>query len=286
MAAMQRLLQKLRESKAWKMLGDISLLHWLLSTIPSFVAGIAAWLRTSELDIAILLFAIVFALVMFGLHELEKRKAIKRSSIATEPRRPKHWRLLIPIGAVVLLLIFPFIFGTPVYGLFRMAYKNYASELGQPLASVETKSVYEANHEHAVIIWLQTQLTIFAFPRDQNRDVMIQPDPAWPDQAKYYDPAEGKKAFPFCAAKELYPPVGGIAAHWLADPNSWEWVGCREWHCAFHNVVFDQKFEHGWIVGPVRVSETRNAGELIILLNDKRWYRFAVSKAPDCEAPK
>lgn len=114
---------------------------------------------------------------------------------------------------------------------------------------------------------------------------MRQLDPDWPDEGKYYVDADLRKMPMFShIPKRLYPPHGGIAKHWRDEPDRWKWIGWRQWHCDLYGLVSDQKFENGWIIGVLRVSQTRNAGEVIVLLNDDKWIPVQANSAPNCKA--
>jgi hypothetical protein len=81
----------------WKLIGDLSVFHWIITITPGLVAAIAGRLHGMPLEVAVLWFVGISALVVIILSYLKKPSG----------QRPRYWRLAFPVGAVVLLITLP-----------------------------------------------------------------------------------------------------------------------------------------------------------------------------------
>ncbi|MHB8413334.1 MAG: hypothetical protein ACYDDI_15510 [Candidatus Acidiferrales bacterium] len=103
-------IRKIRDSEAWRTTGDISVLHWLITSAASAAAAIITHLRGVPVQYVILLFAGVFALFTAGWYFWEKRKqlkpqAIQASNHSAKSAKSKYLKYLIPAVAVLLVTV-------------------------------------------------------------------------------------------------------------------------------------------------------------------------------------
>lgn len=171
----------------------------------------------------------------------------------------------------------------PVYPLFIPIHRA-APRLGSALSSAElSDDTYQAVYEHAHIIWVKPLLTIFVLPRNPERKVVRQQDSHWTTDQDLFN--DDKLKVMFGAPKDKLPPHGGVAYHWRSDPDSWKWIGWREWYCRFFNEIYYQEFENGIVFGIFHISPTRDEGQIFVIFNDGSWFsRMALAKAPKCRA--
>ena len=118
---------------------------------------------------------------------------------------------------------------------FRSAYVYYAPQLGKPGAVAKNVDAVQSVYEHAIIIWLRSNLTIYVLPTDApDQKLRAQQDPVWDSDPRFYDEDELRRMFPDCCPRDRLPPWGGIARHWKDSPKDWEWIGWRKSQCLYH----------------------------------------------------
>jgi len=98
-----------RESKTFKFIADVSVVHWLMTITPGIVSGLAATMHGRSLEVVILYFFGVSALVLVVLHYGGLAWAKFRNQIITEsvdriPAWRSLWRLGIPVLSFAVLL--------------------------------------------------------------------------------------------------------------------------------------------------------------------------------------
>jgi hypothetical protein len=102
-------LSEFRESKFFKNIGDISVVHWCITVVPGLASGAAATMHGRPLETVILYFvgacALMFVLLHYGTLAWAKYWP-KITQKATDEAPRKHWRLTIPILALVVMVAF------------------------------------------------------------------------------------------------------------------------------------------------------------------------------------
>lgn len=100
------LISEVRESKLFKLIADISVVHWLITVIPGLVAGMEAATHGKPLETVILYFVGVSALVLVALHYggLVWAKYWPRLKSVVKPPPLTLWRLIVPLGALLVVL--------------------------------------------------------------------------------------------------------------------------------------------------------------------------------------
>lgn len=169
-----------------------------------------------------------------------------------------------------------------IYPAFKPVYDFFSSELGRPRGPAQlSDDTYEAEYDRARVIWIKSLLTIYVLPDDNaSRPVIPQPDAAWAPP-EFFDDAKLRAMFG--TPEDKLPPQGGVAYHWIRDPERWKWIGWRQWYCRFLDEVFYQEFNSGIMIGLLHAAPMRNEGQIIVVLNDGRWFaRDAKATAPDC----
>jgi hypothetical protein len=171
---------------------------------------------------------------------------------------------------------------------FKQTYQQYKTALGRPTEQLSAKGIYQAWHEHAVVIWVKADEAFYVAKMvDSEKDSSWQliddshfEDERQQENWKLYDDAKLRTMFrPLGLPDNRYPPWAGVASHWLRNPGYWkELVGWRRSHCGLDpRFVFFQRFEKGTIIGPVRRNATvDNEGELFVFLNGGGWRSAAV----------
>ena len=169
-----------------------------------------------------------------------------------------------------------------VHPNFKSVYDAFASELGRPRGpAMLSDDAYQAEYDRAHIIWINPLRTIYYLPdNNEERKVTPQLDAAWAPPELFDD----SKLRPlFATPDDKLPPHGGVAYHWLKEPDRWKWIGWRRWYCRFFDEIFYQEFDSGVILGPFHASPTRDEGQIFTILNNGRWVeRQARVNDPDC----
>ena len=180
----------------------------------------------------------------------------------------------IIVGIIFALLLVWFT-SIPVNPLFRSAYDANTRELGNPTAKAQSagEMPYQAAHELAMVFWSQALVGFYKLPHDQKMRWEFEYDPTWDDQNPVWGddkqlrelirPPEGKN-----------PPHYGVASHWHKNPQNWEkQIGWLNWDCLFYrDTVFFQRFEHGMLIGPLRVSKKLEVADVLVILDDHSWH--------------
>jgi hypothetical protein len=103
------LIAKFRNSQFFRLLGDISVVYWVITIVPGLLSGAAALIHGKTTEIVILYFVVTCACILVILHygELLWHKNRQQQLIPIVPRhfQHKYWRLSIPLSALILLLI-------------------------------------------------------------------------------------------------------------------------------------------------------------------------------------
>jgi hypothetical protein len=97
-------LEEIRRSaaKLWKFIGDLSTFYWLVTVVPALVAGTSGYLRGMLLEQAFLIFLGIVVLVLMAVSYWKK----------PSEERPHYWRLMFPVGAVLLFVTLPLFVGS------------------------------------------------------------------------------------------------------------------------------------------------------------------------------
>jgi hypothetical protein len=107
------MLAEIRESRAYKLLGDISLIHWIIGVTPGLVSGVLAVTHGKSLEDVILYFTVASAATLIAFHYgivlWNKLKSSGASLISTVAVRRSSY-VWLPVAALALLTTFYFIF--------------------------------------------------------------------------------------------------------------------------------------------------------------------------------
>ena len=182
--------------------------------------------------------------------------------------------------------------GTEVYEPFRADYAIHAEQLGKPLARgqlAEDRAIYQAVHQHAIVIWLQPKMRFYRLKTRENKWDW-KPDPDWEKDSKWYRDSDLRRRFK--PPTDFGPPYAGLAARWDANPADWKWIGWRKWHCYFsddsEHLPAYQEFERGIVIAGLRPALIEpSAPQMFILFNDGRWLSVSMTgvKAPSFKIP-
>jgi hypothetical protein len=170
---------------------------------------------------------------------------------------------------------------------FREIRHDIVDVIGNPIrGAILASDAYQAVYQHAFVIWIRNLLTIFVLPRDQtqpNNPVIRHREGYFESDQRFFNDEELKKMFPTCCPEGKSPPHGGLAALWHSDPEKWQWIGWRGWHCRFINKVYLQVFENGTVIGPLRVYPDQPGGQVFIIPNSGRWLSLETpTEASEC----
>jgi hypothetical protein len=196
------------------------------------------------------------------------------------------WRLLLstrPRAAIVFVsLVVAFCVGSLGYFWFKEGSSvppNVLSEfertktpqLGKAVGPVEvTTGVYQASHEHAMVVSLLPVQTVFAFPKDGSRPAIAYHFATISDERKWWE--DEFLTTHFKSPKDKKPPEYRVAELWDQKPEQLKWVGWREWSCPFRlEKFYYQQFENGIVFGVLPTSETLGSSQIITLLNGGNW---------------
>jgi hypothetical protein len=139
---------------------------------------------------------------------------------------------------------------------------------------------YQANHEKAMVLWIEKLSPQFIFfiedgarpnsePRWIRRGATAYSDPKYADsdyRKKAFNPPDGKHA-----------PYAGVAKLWELDPPYWKkLIGWLQWHANLRPGGVDfQEFDNGIIVGPILKYADEGHGErpgqLFLAINEGAW---------------
>jgi hypothetical protein len=157
-------------------------------------------------------------------------------------------------------------------------------QLGQPVHSIEeTTAVYQAAHEHAMVVSLLPTLDVFVFPYDRTQKAVRQHTATFLDAREWFNDAFLRGLFK--PPKDKNPPESRVAELWSQNPNAWKWIGWRAWSCPFVSEKFYyQKFENGIIFGILPTSETGGVSQIFAFANSGEWNSTTTeaAQAPAC----
>lgn len=157
-------------------------------------------------------------------------------------------------------------------------------QLGKPTGPIEeTDGVYQASHEHAMVVSLLPTLDVFIFPKDRKIKAVRQHAAAFTDGRKWFDDASLRAIFH--PPKDKKPPESRVAELWSQNPEQWKWIGWREWSCPFAlQKFYYQRFESGIIFGVLPTSETLGFSQIFAYANTGDWNSTLTEtpEAPPC----
>jgi hypothetical protein len=179
----------------------------------------------------------------------------------------------------------------PIHPDFQKIHKDYESRLGKPKEKPELiRSVYQAWHENAIVIWLQRKSDIYLLTDDHKYTTLL--DLGVDDEGEWrIDEINRKK---FRTPQGLSPPWGSVAVGWVRKPKDWRKIGWRRSHCLYQvNVNHMQTFEHGVIISGLRLVSKAAKGEgeyhsaiFVFLSDDHEWrMEFSSGAPPICVKP-
>lgn len=172
------LLTKVRESKLFKAIADISVVHWVITVVPGLVSGIEAAMHGTPLETIILYFLAVSALMLVLLHfgglAWAKYSPTVRELTAGQPRN--LWRLIVPLGALFIVLGANWLIRRKVATAPTLA--NLTTSTTQPRQQVATTN----NDSTAAVLVStpQSQATVVPLVRKQTEKRTISPPRATP----------------------------------------------------------------------------------------------------------
>ena len=157
-------------------------------------------------------------------------------------------------------------------------------QLGQPLQPIEeTDAVYQAAHEHAMVVSLLPMLDVYIFPNDRTKKAIRHHTATFLDGREWFDDAFLRALFH--PPKDKKPPESRVAELWSQNPDQWKWIGWREWSCPFAlEKFYYQKFEKGIIFGVLPTSETLGSSQIFAFANTGDWNSTGTElvSAPGC----
>ena len=168
------------------------------------------------------------------------------------------------------------------YPPFELIAQHY--ELGKALAAEEKLAqAYQGEYKGVPVIW-NDQTTEFYW-RDRNTNTWESHSDTVDNDPKWFDDDYVRKLLHIPEGSD--PPYGGVARLSAEDENIWRKIGVRLWHCQYNWVSYQQRFQHGFIIGPFILSSTLpNVARAFVVRNDKQWATEKLSGAPaPCEPP-
>jgi hypothetical protein len=102
-------LAEIRDSKFWKWTGEISVFHWVITTVFSIASSVAAAMHDKSLELVIVYFAVTGASILAIIHYiglLTKKKADVNV-------KNNHWKLVIPTLALIAVVVLWFAYPRP-----------------------------------------------------------------------------------------------------------------------------------------------------------------------------
>jgi hypothetical protein len=253
---------------------------WLLAEHPIFLGGLAVVVTVIALSSAIaILLMIAGALFLAAVlrvrlfeHKPRAVQLIGNSltilviSVAlfglwsfSQPRKVEHQ--IPPVKAI------------EVFGPFRTAHKEFEEELGDARDEQrETGDSVIYAFEHAEVFWSLTLGGFYKLPID-GRKWDFEREPFFNDKSPWNSRSYVIKKLNLPPGQN--PPLFGAASHWADAPEKWQWVGGLLWLSAFWagtDTIFYQRFERGWVIGPLLVSTKQKIARVAVLLDDGRWY--------------
>src|SRR5260370_12437202 len=103
------ILQGFRESKAFKLIADMSVVHWVYTVGPAFLTSVVAAMRGRPLEDVLLYFFVVSAAVLVLVHYSQvlyaKWKAFTGAAKQIEQKQNRNWGLAVPLFAFIAVLV-------------------------------------------------------------------------------------------------------------------------------------------------------------------------------------
>src|SRR5437870_3454480 len=171
-----------------------------------------------------------------------------------------------------------------VYKPFSPTYYALKEKLGAPKADAEpVVNSYIAQHYNETAIWIERPFKTWFFLAFHSGKWSEAGDPYPRENSTFFNDDCNRKRFG--TPKGFYPPYGGLAVLW--EKNVVEWkdrMGWRRWHCHHGGVVYLQKFDGGYILGPFSSGPDKIEAQIFVLTNDQKWLsREALEvEAPSC----
>ena len=192
---------------------------------------------------------------------------------------PSTWSLrtqIVMISALAVSFIlsstgFYLSYDAGIYPPFRNAYRMHKRELGRPIQQATSDRGYEAWHEHATVLWVESLPGLVIMPIDSDKWIK-RDDVKWNLDFAVDDKITKALNRPIPEGK--HPPYGGIATLFLQHLDYWiNTIGWREEDGEYMpNSIHLQRFEHGWIIGTFRqYLNLPNGRDFVLLDNGKRY---------------
>ena len=102
------LLEDVWESKPFKFIANISVIHWLITVVPGLISGIGATMHDKPIEIVVLYFVGACALMLIVVHygQKEWNKYVRNAMVNIQGAvSQSHWKLLIPVSAFMIVLV-------------------------------------------------------------------------------------------------------------------------------------------------------------------------------------
>lgn len=183
----------------------------------------------------------------------------------------------------------------PVADVFAHIYEVYKGQLGNAKSAPENNAhpdgrygAYEASFLTGRILW--THQTQYQYVLQNDSTFSRYPDRG-PSSLWFSESFLRKKLGNRYRDPKVLPPLGGTAIWLVEHPSEAEKLGAMEWHCYLRGeLVWQQHFEHGMIMGPFRErSSVDNSGLILVLVygddeNSGKYYQeTGVIDAPPCD---
>ncbi len=145
---------------------------------------------------------------------------------------------------------------------------------------------YQAWHEHAIVVWIKDpQSLVCVVPKDAGagHSAFCENDPFWTPDPIYYGNSEKLRAKFLDLPEDKLPPGGGIAQHWLRNPEKWQWIGYVEQECELDSSLYYWRLSNGWIIGVFRYNDKNPTGEIFSISEEGKSSSLATANASDCK---
>lgn len=157
----------------------------------------------------------------------------------------------------------------PTAPLFSRVYGFLEPELGAPISPPRRLvNVYQGFHETGIMIWIFDLNTFYILKSSDNSWVEIV-GPPYPDDSCYYlqDCVDDKARAP----DGLHAPIGGGYEVWEQFRDD---IGWQLGHCVFKEEVTYERFENGFMIGPLQASPKNKTAVAIAVIDgghDRSW---------------
>ena len=147
--------------------------------------------------------------------------------------------------------------------------EHFSKVIGEPTGDpVYAPNVLIAAYEHALVVWADKPSTKFHQLWPDGRHISID-DPVLLSPHPWEDRGAMDKLFG-CIQRGLEPPIGGVAKLWVADPATWDQLGCRlqsEWVSAYV-----QQHQKGFLIGPLpKVFGSKDKRKFVLMVSAGAW---------------